>query len=88
MHRINYFFIAALSLFAGLFIGMFITTWHYLDHPVIKEVEKQPVNVENNYYLKREENYIIMPTPYTTPFFENQNQARPRTSLRYIFRKG
>lgn len=57
MHRINYIFIAIIFLFAGLYMGMFIATWHYLDHPVVKEVNSRPVRVENNYYIKYYQHY-------------------------------
>jgi len=79
MHKINYFFIAIIFLFAGVFIGMFVATWHYLDNPMIKEVEKQPVNVENHYYFHKDENYYLLPTPPYHPDFRHPNPGK--TSL-------
>jgi hypothetical protein len=88
MHRINYFFIAIIFLFAGIYIGLFAATWHYLDHPVVKEIEKQPVNVENNYYIKHYQHFESKQTPTPTPFFTNPKTARPVSFARYIFRNG
>lgn len=83
MHRTNYLFIALIFLFAGIYIGMFVTTWHYLDHPVIKETKPQPVKVENNYYIKYYQHFDSEQAPPPTPFFTNPKTARPGTSLRY-----
>lgn len=66
---------------------MFVTTWHYLDHPVIKEVEKQPVNVENNYYLQQDDNYFIMPTPPYHPVFQQPKPGKTSNESAIYFYK-
>ena len=63
MQVINYFFVAIIS----AFIGMFIMAWYDLDHPVTKEIKDETVNVENNYYIQYDENYILMPRPPIPP---------------------
>lgn len=77
MHRINYFFIAIIFLFAGLYMGMFVTTWYYLDHPVVKEAENHPLNVENNYYIKYYQHFDTMQGPHQPHFLTNPKTARP-----------
>lgn len=59
MHRINYFFIALIFLFVGIFIGMFVTTWHYLDYPAVKEVDEKKSTTET-YMIQYKTNYFFI----------------------------
>lgn len=71
MQVINYLFVAIIS----AFIGMFAMAWYDLDNPPIKEAEHESVNVVNNYYIKYDENYILMPAhPIPPKFSIIQNQ--------------
>ena len=65
MQVINSIFIAIIS----IFIGMFMMAWYDLDHPVAKETKHEAVSVENNYYIKYDENYILMSAPPYHPNF-------------------
>jgi len=65
MQAINYLFVAIIS----AFIGMFIMAWYDLDHPVTKGIKHEAFNIENNYYIKYDENYILMPQPPIPPKF-------------------
>lgn len=65
MQVINYILIAVIS----VIIGMFLMAWYDLDHPVTKEIIHEPVNIENNYYIKYDENYILMPRTPIPPKF-------------------
>ena len=67
MQLINYVFVAAIS----AFVGMFVMAWYDLDHPVEKEAKHYTFNVENTYYVKLDENYILMPTPPYHPNFQH-----------------
>lgn len=84
MHRIKYFFIAVIFLFAGIYIGLFAATWHYLDHPVVEEVEKQPVNVENNYYIKYYQ-HLESEQTLTPPLFLRIQKRQDLSRLRDKF---
>lgn len=65
MQVINYFLVAIIS----IFIGMFVMAWYDLDHPVKKEARHYTFNVENTYYVKLDENYIMMPNYPIPPKF-------------------
>jgi len=65
MQVINYLFVAVIS----AFIGMFMMAWYDLDHPITKEKKHETVNIENNYYIQHDENYILMPAPPYHPNF-------------------
>lgn len=73
MQAINYILVAIIS----AFMGMFLMAWHDLDNPVVKEIIHEPLNIENNYYIKNDENYILMPRPPIPPKF-----SAPQTLLK------
>lgn len=59
MHRINYFFIATVSIFIGAFIGAFLMARSDMDFIHSKDTPPQPAHIENNYYIKNEKNFFL-----------------------------
>jgi len=59
MHRINYFFIVTVCLFIGALVGAFLMARSDMEYIQSKDVAPQPPSIENNYYIKYDENYFI-----------------------------
>lgn len=70
MRIINYVIIAVVA----WVIGAFMMAWYNLDHPIEKEVIKEPATIINNYHFYYNENYFLMTAP---PYHPNFHHPKP-----------